>query len=163
MEFRELLKKTGPVLLDGGMGTMLQARGLGVQEAPELAALEHPDWVRDIHRAYVDAGTQVLCANTFGANREKLRRTGKTPGEVIPPSIAVAKEAAEGRALVALDIGPIGQLLEPTGILKFEDAVDIFKEEVAAGVEAGADLIIIETMTDCWPPRRPAACPLWSP
>ena len=148
MEFRELLKKTGPVLLDGGMGTMLQARGLGVQEAPELAALEHPDWVRDIHRAYVEAGTQVLCANTFGANREKLRRTGKTPGEVIPPSIAVAKEAAEGRALVALDIGPIGQLLEPTGILKFEDAVDIFKEEVAAGVEAGADLIIIETMTD---------------
>lgn len=148
MEFRELLSKPGPVLLDGGMGTMLQARGLGMEEFPELAALEHPDWVRDIHRAYVDAGTQILCANTFGANREKLRRTGMTPAQVIPPSIAVAKQAAEGRALVALDIGPIGQLLEPTGILKFEDAVDIFKEEVAAGVSAGADLIVIETMTD---------------
>ena len=148
MEFRELLKNPGPILLDGGMGTMLQARGLGVQESPELAALEHPDWVRDIHRAYVEAGTQILCANTFGANREKLRRTGKTPAEVIPASIAVAKEAAGDRALVALDIGPIGQLLEPTGILKFEEAVDLFKEEIAAGVEAGADLIVVETMTD---------------
>jgi len=148
VEFRELLKTPGPILLDGGMGTMLQAKGLAVGEAPELAALEHPDWVRDIHRAYVEAGTQILCANTFGANREKLRRTGKTVDEVIAASIAVAREAADSRALVALDIGPIGQLLEPTGLLKFEDAVDIFKEEVAAGVKAGADLVMIETMTD---------------
>ena len=148
MEFCELLRAPGPVLLDGGMGTMLQARGLAMDEAPELAALEHPDWVRDIHRAYVDAGTQILCANTFGANREKLRRTGKTPEDVIGPSIAVAREAAAGRALVALDIGPIGQLLEPTGLLKFEEAVDIFKEEVRAAVAAGADLVMIETMTD---------------
>jgi len=148
VEFRELLNKPGPVLLDGGMGTMLQAKGLTMNEAPELAALEHPDWLLDIHRAYVEAGTQILCANTFGANREKLRRTGKTVEEVIPASIAVAKEAAAGRALVALDMGPIGQLLEPTGLLKFEDAVDIFKEEVAAAAKAGADLVMIETMTD---------------
>ena len=143
-----MLKQDGPIILDGGMGTMLQAKGLKMEEAPEVAALDHPDWLLDIHRAYVEAGTQVLCANTFGANREKLRRTGRTVEEVIPASIAIAKRAAAGRALVALDMGPIGQLLEPTGLLKFEDAVDIFKEEVAAAVKAGADLVMIETMTD---------------
>ena len=148
VEFRELLNAPGPILLDGGMGTMLQAKGLAMNEAPELAALEHPDWILDIHRAYVEAGTQILCANTFGANREKLARTGKTPDEVIPPSIALAKEAAAGRALVALDIGPIGQLLEPTGLLPFEEAVNLFKEEVRAGVKAGADLVMIETVAD---------------
>ena len=148
MEFRELLKGPGPVILDGGMGTMLQAKGLRLGEHPELAALEHPDWLLDIHRSYVEAGTQILCANTFGANREKLRRTGKTVEEVIPPSIAVAREAAEGRALVALDLGPIGQLLEPTGTLDFETAVDIFAQEVRAAASAGADLVMVETMTD---------------
>ena len=148
MEFRELLKGPGPVILDGGMGTMLQAKGLRLGEHPELAALEHPDWLLDIHRAYVEAGTQILCANTFGANREKLKRTGRTVEEVIPPSIAIAKEAAAGRALVALDLGPIGQLLEPTGTLDFETAVDIFAQEVRAAVSAGADLVMIETMTD---------------
>ncbi|MCI9310077.1 MAG: dihydropteroate synthase [Lawsonibacter sp.] len=148
MEFRELLKGPGPVILDGGMGTMLQAKGLRMGEHPELAALEHPDWLLDIHRAYVEAGTQILCANTFGANREKLKRTGRTVEEVIPPSIAIAKEAAAGRALVALDLGPIGQLLEPTGMLDFETAVDIFAQQVRAAVSAGADLVMVETMTD---------------
>ena len=148
MDFETLLKGKGPVILDGGMGTMLQTRGLKLGEYPELAALEHPDWVRDIHRSYVEAGSQILCANTFGANREKLRRTGKTVEEVIPASIALAREAAQGRALVALDMGPIGQLLEPTGSLDFETAVDIFAQEVRAAVTAGADLVMIETMTD---------------
>ena len=148
MEFRELLRTPGPIILDGGMGTMLQSMGLAVGEYPELAALEHPDWVEEIHRRYVEAGTQILCANTFGANREKLSRTGLTPGQVIPPSIAAARRAAQGRALVALDLGPIGQLLPPTGLLPFEQAVDIFKEEVLSAVEAGADLVMIETMTD---------------
>ena len=148
MEFRELLKTPGPVILDGGMGTMLQAKGLKLGEYPELAALEHPDWLLDIHRAYVEAGTQILCANTFGANREKLKRTGRTVEEVIPPSIAIAKKAASGRALVALDLGPIGQLLEPTGTLDFETAVNIFAQQVRCAVSAGADLVMIETMTD---------------
>ncbi len=148
MEFRELLKAPGPVILDGGMGTMLQARGLKLGEYPELAALEHPDWLLDIHRAYVEAGTQVLCANTFGANREKLKRTGRTVEEVIPSSVAVAREAAAGRALVALDLGPIGQLLEPTGTLDFETAVDIFAQQVRCAVSVGVDLVKIETMTD---------------
>ena len=130
------------------MGTMLQGKGLKLGEHPELAALDHPDWLLEIHRAYVEAGTRILCANTFGANREKLRRTGKTVEEVIPPSIAIAREAAAGRALTALDLGPIGQLLEPTGALDFEAAVDIFAQQVRAGVSAGADLVMIETMTD---------------
>ena len=125
---------------DGGMGSMLQAKGLALGEYPELAALEHPDWLREIHRAYVEAGSQIIYANTFGANREKLRRTGRTVTEVVSASVALAREAAEGKALVALDLGPIGQLLEPTGILKFEDAVDIFKEMVTAGAAAGARL-----------------------
>ena len=127
---------------------MLQAKGLALGEHPELAALEHPDWLLDIHRAYVEAGTQILCANTFGANREKLKRTGKSVEEVIPPSIAIAREAAAGRALVALDLGPVGQLLEPTGSLDFETAVDIFAQQVRCAVSAGADLVMIETMTD---------------
>ena len=96
----------------------------------------------------MDAGTQILCANTFGANREKLLRTGRTVEEVIPASIAIAREAAQGKALVALDLGPIGQLLEPTGTLEFETAVDIFAQQVRAAVSAGADLVMIETMTD---------------
>lgn len=136
------------MILDGGMGTMLQAKGLKLGEHPELAALDHPDWLLDIHRAYAEAGSQILCANTFGTNREKLKRTGRTVEEVIPPSIAIAKEAAAGRALVALDLGPVGQLLEPTGTLDFETAVNIFAQQVRCAVSAGADLVMIETMTD---------------
>ena len=136
------------MILDGGLGTMLQAKGLKLGEYPELAALDHPDWLLDIHRSYVEAGTQILCAGTFGANREKLRRTGRTVEEVIPPSIAIAREAAGDRALVALDLGPIGQLLEPTGTLDFETAVDIFSQQVRCAVEVGVDLVKIETMTD---------------
>ena len=130
------------------MGTMLQARGLPVGAAPETAALEHPEWLREIHSAYLDAGSQIVYANTFGANREKLAHCGRTVAEVVPAAVSVAREAARGRGLVALDVGPIGQLLEPTGTLEFEQAVDIFAEVVEAGAAAGADLIAIETMTD---------------
>lgn len=144
MEFLELLQTGRPVLLDGGMGTMLQAKGLPVGATPELTALEHPEWLLDIHRAYVEAGAQILYANTFGANREKLSHCGKTVEEIVPAAVALAKEAAQGRALVALDIGPTGQLLEPTGILDFETAVDIFAQVVKAGAAAGADLIVID-------------------
>ncbi|MBO5727309.1 MAG: homocysteine S-methyltransferase family protein, partial [Oscillospiraceae bacterium] len=148
VEFRELLGGNAPVILDGGMGTMLQSRGLKSGEHPELAALEHPDWLLDIHRGYVEAGAQIINTNTFGANREKLAHMGATVAQVVPPSVAIARKAADGRALVALDVGPIGQLLEPTGTLEFEQAVDIFKEVITAGVQAGADLVFIETMTD---------------
>ena len=90
------------------MGTMLQAKGLPVGATPELTALDHPEWLLDIHRAYVEAGAQILYANTFGANREKLSHCGRTVEEIVPAAVALAKEAAQGRALVALDIGPTG-------------------------------------------------------
>ena len=149
MEFLELLKTGRPVLLDGGMGTMLQARGLPVGAVPELTALEHPDWLLDIHGAYLEAGSQVIYANTFGANREKLAHCGRTVEEIVPAAVSAARQAAQKYgALVALDVGPTGQLLEPTGTLEFETAVDIFAQVVKAGAAAGADLIVIETMTD---------------
>ena len=147
MEFHELFSGRGPVILDGGMGTMLQARGLPVGAVPEMTALEHPEWLEEIHGAYVAAGAQILYANTFGANREKLARCAGTVEQVVPAALAAARRAARGRALVALDMGPIGQLLEPTGTLPFEEAVDIFAQVVRAGRD-GADLVVIETMTD---------------
>ena len=94
MDFRELLKQKGPVILDGGMGTLLQARGISIDSSPELAAIDHPDWLCDIHRSYVDAGSQIIYTNTFGANREKLRRTGKSVEEVVSASLRVARQAA---------------------------------------------------------------------
>lgn len=148
MELRKLLASGQPILLDGAMGTMLQAKGLPTGATPELVALEHPQWLLDIHKAYLDAGSQIIYANTFGANREKLAHCGATVEEVVHAAVSLAKKAAQGRGLVALDIGPIGQLLQPTGTLEFEDAVDIFAQVVRAGAAAGADLVVIETMTD---------------
>ena len=130
------------------MGTMLQAKGLPTGATPELVALEHPQWLLDIHTAYLDAGSQIVYANTFGANREKLAHCGVTVEEVVQAAVSLAKQAAQSRGLVALDIGPIGQLFQPTGTLEFEEAVDMFAQVVRAGVAAGADLAVIETMTD---------------
>ncbi len=141
--------------LDGAMGTMLQRAGLLPGELPELVALNKPDMLTAIHRQYVQAGTEIVCANTFGANRRKLQKLGVTVEEVVMASIAAAKKACEGTsdrvapgARVALDVGPLGELLEPLGTLPFEAAVDMFAEIVRAGVKAGADCIVIETMTD---------------
>ncbi|MBQ4224875.1 MAG: homocysteine S-methyltransferase family protein [Oscillospiraceae bacterium] len=146
MDFKKLLDENEFVILDGAMGTMLQGMGMKPGEIPELYNIEKPEWTEKIHRSYIDAGSMIVYANTFGASRVKLAASGKTPADLIPPAIANAKKAAEGRAYVALDIGPIGQLLEPSGELSFEEAYDIFREEVIAGRDA--DLIVIETMTD---------------
>ncbi|MBQ8569726.1 MAG: homocysteine S-methyltransferase family protein [Oscillospiraceae bacterium] len=148
MNFEQLLREKEFIILDGAMGTMLQAKGMQPGETPELVNIQKPQWTEDIHRSYVDAGSDIIYANTFGANRYKLSECGKTPAELIPPAIANARKAAEGRALVALDIGPIGQLLEPTGSLSFEEAYELFREEVIAGRDA--DIIVIETMTDLY-------------
>ena len=140
----ELFKRHPFLFLDGGMGTMLQAEGLLLGGVPELWNIERPETITAIHRAYVVAGAHVVYANTFGCNRLKMARTGHTVEELIPAAIRNAR--ASGAAYVALDIGPIGQMLEPTGILKFEEAYDIFREEIEAG--ADADLIVFETMSD---------------
>lgn len=133
------------------MGTMLQKMGMEPGTVPELLNFTRPDWIQSIHRAYLDAGSQIIYANTFGANRHKLSRTDRTSAEVIAAAVGLAKEAARGTdALVALDIGPIGELLEPLGTLTFESAYDIFAEMMEAGANAGADLVVIETMTDLY-------------
>lgn len=136
-----------PLLLDGAMGTLLQKAGLKPGENGELVNLTHPEWVEAIHRAYIEAGSQVIYTNTFGANRRKLKDTGHSVTEVIGAALAAARRAAgEGCVRVALDIGPIGALLEPLGTMPFEEAYAIFAEMVQAG--RAADLIVIETMTD---------------
>ncbi|MBQ4465901.1 MAG: homocysteine S-methyltransferase family protein, partial [Oscillospiraceae bacterium] len=132
------------LILDGGMGTMLQAKGLPLGGIPEVWNLEHSDDITAIHRAYVEAGSDVVYANTFGCNRLKMARTGHSVQELIEAAIRCAK--ASGARYTALDIGPIGHMLEPTGTLKFEEAFDIFREEIEAGRDA--DLIVFETMSD---------------
>ena len=140
------------LFLDGAMGTMLQrAGGMRPGELPELLALTNPQLLTDIHRQYIDAGSQVIYANTFGANRKKLAKYGHTVEEVVSAAVRAAKEACEGTAAkVAIDIGPLGELLAPLGTLPFEDAVSMFAQVASAGERAGADLAVIETMTDLY-------------
>ncbi|MGN0592086.1 MAG: homocysteine S-methyltransferase family protein [Ruminococcus sp.] len=147
--WNQLLKHKKYIGLDGGMGTMLQTDGMPAGAIPELYNLSDPERIIRVHRAYIEAGADVIYTNTFGANRLKMKKTGKTAEELIRAGVANAKKAAAGTdTLVALDIGPIGQLLEPLGTLTFEEAYDIFREEILAGAEA--DLIVIETMTDLY-------------
>lgn len=138
------------VILDGAMGTMLQKKGLKPGAKPELLNLEQPDWPASVHKAYVEAGSRIVCANTFGANALKLKGTGVSVEEAITTGIGLAKEAVADKACVALDIGPLGELLEPMGSLTFEEAYNLYSEVVAAGVKAGADCILIETMSDLY-------------
>lgn len=146
---KKLLSEKKYIRLDGGTGTMLQKNGMPAGAIPEVYNITEPERIIAVNRAYAEAGADIICANTFGANRLKMKKTGYTPEELIRAGIKNAKKAAEGtNALVSLDIGPIGQLLEPLGTLTFEEAYDIFREEILAGEEA--DVIMIETMTDLY-------------
>ena len=140
------------LFLDGGMGTQLQAKGLQPGEIPELWNLTRPQDVRAVHEAYFAAGADVVYANTFGANPAKYH--GDAPlADVIAAGVALAREAADrsgGRRLVALDVGPTGRLLKPAGDFAFDAAYDAFAEQIRLGVQAGADLIAIETMGDAY-------------
>ena len=138
------------VLLDGAMGTVLQQRGLPPGGQPELLNLTDPDLLFSVYRDYIDAGSQVVYANTFGANALKLARTGRGVEEVVTAAVSIAKRAAGAEALVALDMGPLGELLEPLGTLTFERAYELFRQMALAGAAAGADLAVIETMTDLY-------------
>ena len=151
MQIREVFDRKRFVFLDGGMGTQLQARGLQPGQKPELAALEMPNVLTAIHTDYADAGADILLANTFGANAKKLAGCGHTVEDVVTASIACARKAADTTgALVALDIGPLGELLVPAGTLSFEDAYAEFAQVIRAGTAAGADLVFLETMTDLY-------------
>lgn len=153
MDFHKLIERDF-VLLDGAMGTMLQQKGMPAGTIPETLNITQPDWIRDIHRQYIEAGADILYTNTFGANCKKLAGTAYTAPQLIKGAVSLAKEASAGTdVLAALDIGPIGQLLEPNGSLHFEEAYDIFAEMIRAGAQAGADLIVLETMTDLYEMR----------
>lgn len=147
-KFYTLLENNNFVFLDGGMGTMLQSSGIETGHIPEILNITNADAIMNIHRAYCEAGSDIIYANTFGANRYKLKDSGYSVKELVCAGIKNAKIASGGKALVALDIGPIGQLLEPSGTLKFEEAYDCYCEIVKSGLEA--DLIVIETMTDLY-------------
>lgn len=140
---------THPVFFDGAMGTILQQNGLKAGELPETWNLSHPELIRSIHGQYLDAGCQILKTNTFGANRYKFPKEElKT---IISAGVSHAREAIAAcghPALAAMDIGPTGKLMKPMGDLDFEDAVSAFGEAAALGEQNGADLILIETMSD---------------
>ena len=136
------------LLLDGAMGTQLLEAGLGLGERPELLCFTRPELIEEIHRRYLDAGSEVIYANTFGANAHKLAGCGHTPAEVVSAAVAIARRAAAGTgALVALDIGPIGELLAPLGTLSFDEAYALHRELVEAGAAGGAALAVFDTMT----------------
>ena len=138
-----------PTLLDGAMGTMLQAGGMKPGTIPETLNITDPEKVAAVHRAYLRSGSRAVYANTFGANGLKLKHTGYTVREVVSAGIRIAREcAAETGALAALDAGPLGVMVEPLGSLPFEDAVELYREVMRAGKDAGADLVVIETMSD---------------
>ena len=151
MNIKDLLGKQR-LYFDGGMGTLLQAKGLKPGELPEIWNITHPDIIKDIHLAYLNAGSNIITSNTFGANCLKFDNLE----EIISSAIVNAKNAIaefdgdKDRCFVALDMGPLGKMLEPLGDMKFEDAVSVFKETAVLGEKYGADLVIIETMNDSY-------------
>jgi len=150
MNVKEFLKDN-ILILDGGMGTLLQQRGLAPGELPERWCITHPDVIADIHRAYFAAGSNVVSTNTFGANILKFEKDELC--DIVSSAVRIARQCADeldGERFVALDIGPTGHLLKPLGDLDFEQAVGIFAETVRLGERFGADLILIETMNDSY-------------
>jgi len=141
----------------------MQKHGLKVGGLPELLNFTHPEIIKEIHGAYYRAGSDFVSTNTFGCNRLKLKNSEYTVGQVVAQAVKLAKDAAKdamaqgnrkeslyNEKYVALDIGPIGKLMEPVGDLSFDDAYDIYKEQIIAGAKAGADFILFETFTDIY-------------
>lgn len=152
MEILEYLK-SNLLFLDGGMGTLLQEKGLSAGELPERWNITHPDVITEIHKNYYDAGSNVVCTNTFGAST--LKFSPKELEEIIKAAVSNAKKARDAshgaqKKFIALDIGPSGKLLKPYGDLDFEDAVGVFSQTVRLGAKYGVDLILIETMNDSY-------------
>ena len=151
MQVNELFRQSNTILLDGGMGTMLQAAGLKLGARPEELNITDPQLIEGIHGQYAAAGSRIVNANTFGASAHKLAGSAYTLEQIITAGIENCKRAcAPYGALTALDVGPLGELLEPSGTLAFEDAVAEYARIVKAGEAAGADLIFFETYTDLY-------------
>lgn len=154
MKIKEYLKDN-LLIFDGAMGTMLQKEGLPIGDNPEIFGIKNPDKLLKIHKKYLEAGCNVLTTNTFGCNELKVTKLGYTVEEIIDNAITIAKKAIDESdkskpRFVALDIGPIGEMLEPMGTLSFDRAYEIFKRQAIQGEKSGADLIIIETMMDLY-------------
>ncbi len=147
MDIRELIKRKR-LYFDGGTGTVLQRMGLGAGEVPEEWNVTSPEKITALHKAYLDAGCNIIKTNTFGINKDKYDNYK----ELIVAAVDCAKKAVEGRSekFIAFDIGPSGRLLKPLGDLDFEDAVELFGANVRAAKECGVDLILIETMNDSY-------------
>ena len=133
------------IILDGGMGTMLQRQGVDLGRVPEVLNITHPEVVQAVQKMYIEAGSNIISTCSFGVNEHKIQGCGYTVEELIGAAVKNAKAVAAGTDVkIALDLGPIGRRLEPNGNLSFEEAYDIFKRQILAG--QGTDLIIIETM-----------------
>jgi len=144
------LQSDSVIVADGAMGTMLQAAGLPPGASPEGWLLDNPDAVRDVHRAYVEAGANMVLTCTFGGTRARLERSGLAErlAEINRRAVEIAREAAGDEVYVAGDIGPLGEFLAPLGKMTYEQAVAIFAEQAAALAQAGVDVLYIETMSD---------------
>jgi 5-methyltetrahydrofolate--homocysteine methyltransferase len=143
----DLLKRDF-VFFDNGNGWIMLKRGLKPGQRPDIMNMTAPDIVEEIQRESCLAGSDIVCANTFGANRKALAGTGYDVGDVIKAAVAITKRACAGRALTAYDIGPIGEFIRPFGPLTFEESYELYKEQVIAAEAAGADLFAAETMSD---------------
>jgi len=136
------------IFYDGAMGTMLYKYGLKSGDKPDLMNITAPEAVEEVHRMYVEAGSDIICTNTFGSNALSLEGTGYSPSEIITAAVTIAKRASNDKAKVSLDIGSTGQLIEPYGDLEYDTAYNMFKEMAVAGEKAGADFATLETMGD---------------
>jgi len=136
------------IMFDGAMGTMLHKAGLTQGQLPESYNITHPEIIREIHESYIRAGADIVTTNTFQANDLKLKHGSYSSEEVIQAGVTLAKES--GAKYVALDIGPLGQLIEPTGEITFEEAYDLFARQIKVGAETGAHLILLETFSDLY-------------
>ncbi|MBY6950574.1 homocysteine S-methyltransferase family protein [Clostridium botulinum] len=150
MNIKDYIKEN-ILIFDGAMGTMLQKLGLNISDLPEELNILEPEKIINIHKKYIEAGAKVITTNTFGANELKLKQSKFSLESIIDKAIDNVKKARENKEiLIALDIGPIGQLLEPMGTLKFEEAYEIFKRQIVQGQKSEVDIILIETMTDLY-------------
>ena len=145
----ELLKRDF-VFFDNANGWLLLKSGLKPGHRPDIMNMTAPEVVEGLQRKSVEAGCDIVCTNTFGANAKTLKSTGYSVEEVVKAAVAITKRAAAGRALVALDIGPVGEFIRPFGTLTFEDSYALYRAQAVAAEEAGADLVAIETMSDLY-------------
>jgi len=150
LSLREYLSRGKSLVADGATGTMLMAAGLPAGTAPELWNVEQPEKILALHRAYLEAGSQIILTNTFGGTRLKLSKVGlgERARELNLAAAALARQAAAGQAYVAGDVGPTGELMKPLGPLTYEQALETFTEQAAALAEGGVDAIWVETMSD---------------